>query len=52
MGFSGIRAVILIVVLIALVLATTKLGMPGWLVPVGLILTGVLLKGAERRASS
>jgi hypothetical protein len=52
MGFSGMRAVILIVVLIALVLGTTKFGLPGWFVPVGLILAAVALKGAEKRASS
>ena len=51
MGFSGLRAVILIAVLIGLILAVTKLGLPGWFLPVGLIATGVILKGAEQRAS-
>ena len=44
MGFSGVRAVIMVVVLIALVLAVTKLGLPGWILPVGLIVTGILVK--------
>ena len=53
MGFSGIRALIMVVVLIALVLAVTKLGMPGWILPVGLIGTGVLLKSIKvTRASA
>jgi len=50
MGFSGIRAVVLIAVLIALVLAVTKFDLPGWLLPVGLITCAVILKGAEQRA--
>lgn len=33
----------MIVVLVVLVLAVTKLDLPGWIVPVGLILTGVAL---------
>jgi hypothetical protein len=52
MGFSGIRAVILIVVLVGLVLAVTKLHLPGWILPVGLLLTAGLLKGAEKKASA
>jgi len=52
MGFSGIREVILIVVLVGLVLAVTKFDFPGWTLPVGLILTAGLLKGAERKASA
>jgi hypothetical protein len=50
MGFSGIRAVILIVVLIGLVLAVTKLGLPGWILPVGLVVSAALLKGSEKKA--
>jgi len=52
MGFSGIRAVILIAVLIGLVLAVTKLGLPGWILPVGLVLTAGLLRAAEKKASA
>jgi len=52
MGFSGIRAVILIAVLIVLVLGVTKLDLPGWLIPVGLLLTAGVLKGAEKKASA
>jgi len=52
MGFSGMRAVILIAVLIGLVLAVTKLGLPGWILPVGLIFTAGLLRAAEKKASA
>jgi hypothetical protein len=52
MGFSGIRAIILVVVLLALVLGVTKLNLPGWFVPVGIILTAGILKGAEKKASA
>ena len=52
MGFSGIRAVILIVVLVGLLLAVTRLDLPGWILPVGLLLTAGLLKGAEKKASA
>jgi len=44
MGFSGVRAVIMIAILIGLILAVTKLGMPGWILPVGLIVSGILVK--------
>jgi hypothetical protein len=52
MGFSGVRAVILVVVLVVLVVAVTKFDLPGWLLPVGLILSGAVLKRSEQRASS
>jgi hypothetical protein len=52
MGFSGRRAAILIVVLVGLVIGVTKLGLPGWMLPVGLLLTAGLLKGAEKKASA
>lgn len=45
MGFSGIRAVIMVVVFVALLLAVTKLGLPGWILPVGLIASGIVVKG-------
>ena len=51
MGFSGMRAVILIVVLIALVIGMSKFGLPGWTIPVGLIVTALLLKGSEKKAT-
>jgi hypothetical protein len=51
MGFSGVRAVILIGVLIGLVLAVTKFGLPGWLLPVGVIAAAVMLRGAEQKES-
>lgn len=51
MGFSGLRAVIMVVVLVILGIAVFKFDLPGWILPVGLILTGAVLKGAEERAS-
>ena len=48
MGFSGARAVLMIVALVVLVVLVTKFDLPGWIIPVGLILAGVLVK--ERRA--
>jgi hypothetical protein len=51
MGFSGIRAIIIVAALIVLAVAVTKFNFPGWLLLVGLIATGVLLKGAEKSAS-
>ena len=47
MGFSGMRAVIMLVMLVALILAVTKLDMPGWILPVGLIVTGILLNSVK-----
>lgn len=52
MGFSGIRAVVMIVVLVVLVLAVTKFGMPGWLLPVGLIAMGVVVKATEKKTAT
>jgi hypothetical protein len=52
MGFSGMRAAILIAVLIGLILAVTRFDLPGWILPVGLLLTAALLKGTERKASA
>ena len=52
MGFSGIRAVILIAVLIGLVMAVSRFDLPGWLVPLGLVMTAGMLKGAEKKAES
>jgi hypothetical protein len=53
MGFSGGRALIMIVILVALVLAVTKLGLPGWILPVGLIGSGILVKSVTiKRASA
>jgi hypothetical protein len=52
MGFSGLRVIIMAVVLIVLINAVTKFDLPGWLLPVGLILSGILLKSAEQRTSS
>ena len=51
MSFGGIRAVILIVVLILLMLGVTRLDLPGWILPVGLLLTAGILKGTQKKAS-
>jgi hypothetical protein len=52
MSFSGLRAIILLAVFISLVLAVSRLGLPGWIVPVGLLVTGVVLKKSEKAASN
>ncbi len=52
MGFSGWRAATLVAVLIGLVLAVTKFNLPGWLLPVGVLATGALLRNAEKEASN
>lgn len=41
------RALIMVMILIGLVLAVTKLDMPGWLLPVGLIVGGILVKSVK-----
>jgi hypothetical protein len=51
-GFSGIRAIIMVAVLIILLLGVIRFDLPGWLLPVGLIAAGVVLKAWEKRASS
>jgi hypothetical protein len=48
MGFSGARAVMMIAALVVLVVAVTQFDLPGWIIPVGLIVAGVLVR--ERRA--
>ena len=52
MGFSGPRALIMVAVLVLLAVGVTAYDLPGWILPVGLIGTGVLLKAWESRASS
>src|SRR5262249_59212140 len=52
MSFSGSRAIILVAVLIGLVVAVTKFDLPGWLVPVGVVAMGALLKNSEKAASN
>jgi len=52
MGFSGIRAVILVAVFVVLLLGITRFDLPGWILPVGLIAAGVALKAWEKSASS
>src|SRR6516225_7213829 len=52
MGFSGIRAVILVVVFVVLLLGITRFDLPGWILPVGSIAAGVALKAWEKSASS
>jgi hypothetical protein len=50
MGFSGIRAILMIVALVVLVVAVTKFDLPGWIIPVGLIVAGVVVRAREKRA--
>jgi hypothetical protein len=52
MGFSGIRAVILLAVLVGLMAVVGRYDLPGWLVPLGLVLTAGVLKGAEKKAEA
>jgi hypothetical protein len=52
MGFSGIRAVIMLVFLGILVLAIAKLDLPGWILPVGLIVAGIAMNVKVPRASA
>jgi hypothetical protein len=52
MSFSGLRAGVLVAVLIGLVVAVTKFDLPGWLVPVGLLVTGAALKNSEKAVSN
>ena len=50
MGFSGIRAVILIVVLFGSLWLVNRFDLPGWIVPVSLMVVAALLKGWEKQA--
>jgi hypothetical protein len=51
MGFSGVRALILVGILIGLIVMVTKFNFPGWFVAVGIVLAGALLKGWEKKSS-
>jgi hypothetical protein len=50
MAFSGLRAVMMIVALVVLVVAVTKFNLPGWIIPVGLVVAGVVVRAREKRA--
>lgn len=52
MSFGGVRAIVLGAVFVVLLLAVTKFDLPGWILPVGLIAAGVLLKGERKSASA
>jgi hypothetical protein len=52
MSFSGLRAVVLVGVLIGLVVAVTKFDLPGWFVPIGLLITAAALKNSEKAVSN
>lgn len=52
MSFSGLRAIILIAVLVTLMVGVSKFDLPGWVVPVGLLVTGALLKKSEKAVSN
>ena len=51
MSFGGIRAVILIGALVVLGVAVFKFDFPGFLLPVGLLATGMVLKATEDGSS-
>jgi hypothetical protein len=44
MGFSGVRAVMMLVALVVLVVVVTTFDLPGWIIPVGLVVAGVLVR--------
>ena len=50
MGFSGFRAVMMIAAFVLLVVAVTRFDLPGWIIPVGLIVAGVVVRAKEKRA--
>ena len=52
MGFSGIRALVMIVVLVALMVGMSKFNLPGWTIPVGLLFTGAVLKASIQKRTS
>ena len=52
MGFSGVRALTMIVLLVALGAGVFKFGLPGWILPVGLLVGGTLLKGWETKSTT
>ena len=52
MGFSGARAVVLLAILGALIVAVTKFGLPGWIVPVGMLVSAAALRNKENAASN
>jgi hypothetical protein len=51
MGFSGARAIVLIAVLVVLMVAVSKFDLPGWIVPIGLLVSAGILKNKEKAAS-
>jgi hypothetical protein len=51
MGFSGIRALILIGVLFGSLWLVNRFDLPGWSVAVCVVLAGAVLKGWEKQAS-
>jgi hypothetical protein len=42
----------MVAVLLVLVVAVTKFDLPGWLLPIGLIVTALALKNSEQQTSS
>jgi hypothetical protein len=52
MSFSGLRALVLVGVLVVLGVGVFKFHLPGWLLPIGLIATGIVLKGGEKTRAS
>ena len=51
MSFGGFRAVIMIGALVVLSVAVFKFGFPGFLLPVGLVATALVLKATEGNTS-
>jgi len=51
MSFSGVRALVLIAVLVVLVLGMSRFHLPGWIIPIGLLVTAGALKGKQKRVS-
>jgi hypothetical protein len=52
MGFSGPRAIVMVLVLVGLLVGVSRFDLPGWSVPVGLLGVGVLVRAWEKSASS
>ncbi len=52
MSFGGIRALIMIAVLVLLIVGMSRFDLPGWIIPVGLLATGAVLKAKTKSTSS
>ena len=52
MSFGGWQALIMIGLFIVLLLGVTKLDLPGWILPAGLILGGMVVRGIRIRRTN